>query len=153
MQSTADQELVREVITDNRYLTLATTDGEEPWVAPIEYLHDEQFTFYFFSTDDSRHSRHIEQNPTVAIAIFDTTQPEYSADLSVSLRGVQIRAAARRLSSEEYPEAVSAAIDALELPMPPYSVYQIVPSAVYVPKVRNGVNVRVEVQMRQERTV
>lgn len=152
MQSTADQELVREVLTGNRYLTLATADGEEPWVAPIEYLHDEQFNFYFFSTDDSRHSRHIEQNPTVAIAIFDTTQPEYSADLSTSLRGVQIRATARRLSNEEYPEAVNAAIDALELPMPPYSVYQIVPSAIYLPKVSNGINVRVEVELHQDQT-
>ena len=150
MQSTADQEFVREIITRNRYLSLATTAGEEPWVAPVEYLHDEQLNFFFFSTGESRHSRHIQQNPTVAFAIFDRTQPDYTGDLSANLRGVQIRASARRLPSEEYPEMVTGAIDALELPMPPYEVYQLVPTAFYLPKVEEGVNVRVQVEMAGE---
>ena len=147
MSSNNDQEMVREIISTNRYLTLATTDGADPWVAPLEYLHDGELNFYFLSTGDCRHSRQIEQNSTVALAIFETTQPEYSPDLSVTIRGVQIRGSARHLPPEEYPESVVQAIDALNPPMPPYSVFQVVPSAFYLPKIIDGVNERVEVQM------
>ena len=150
MQSVADRELVRDVITGNRYLSLATTEGEEPWVAPVEYLHDEQLNFYFFSTADARHSQHIRRNPTVAFAIFDATQPEYSGNLTAPLRGVQIRASARQLSGAEYPEMITEAIDALELPMPPYEVFQLVPTTFYLPKIDEGVNVRVQVDMPKE---
>lgn len=150
MQAMADQEFVREVITGNRYLSLATTEGEEPWVAPVEYLYDEQLNFYFFSTGDARHSQHIQQNPTVAFAIFGSTQPEYSGNLTAPLRGVQIRASARQLSGEAYPEMITEAIDALELPMPPYKVFQLVPTAFYLPKIEEGVNIRVRVDMPKE---
>jgi len=147
MPSTTDQETVREIISTNRYLSLATTDGKEPWVAPIEYLADDDLNFYFLSTGDSRHSGHIERNSTVALTIFDTTQPEYSANLSATLRGVQVRGSARRLSPDEYPESVVQAINALNPPMPPYSAFQVVPSAFYLPKLVDGVNERIEVRM------
>ncbi|NIW27839.1 MAG: pyridoxamine 5'-phosphate oxidase family protein, partial [Actinobacteria bacterium] len=39
-----------EVIEENRYMALATTDGEEPWVAPVEFLRGEDGTFYWLST-------------------------------------------------------------------------------------------------------
>lgn len=150
MATADDRELVREVITGGRYLSLSTTDGNEPWVAPIEYMHDDELNFYFLSTDDARHSRHIEANPTVAVAIFEREQPEYSPDFSGTLRGVQIRGTAKRLSPDEYPEIVTAAIDALDPPMPPYRVYRIVPRKFYVPRVEDGVNERLEVHLRDD---
>ncbi len=147
MSSEADQKLVREVIATNRYLTLSTCDGEEPWIAPLEYMHDDRLNFFFFSKGESRHARHIERNSKVGVAIFDTTQPDYTPAISITLRGVQIEASARRLSSDEYPESVVEAIEALQPPMPPYHVYRILPSTFYVPKIVNGVNQREEVEM------
>lgn len=141
------QELVEAVIEEARYLALSTTDGTEPWVATIEYIRDETGTFYFVSTTDSRHARHIEANGTVAVAIWTADQPEYAADASTSLNGVQFRGEARRLSEDEYPDAVTAAIEALEPPMPPYAAYEIDPQAVYAPVIDDGVNKRVEVEM------
>ncbi|MDX1663419.1 MAG: pyridoxamine 5'-phosphate oxidase family protein [Candidatus Promineifilaceae bacterium] len=146
MESATNQAFVREIIAGNRYLNLATTDGEEPWVATIEYVHDDELNFYFFSTDDARHSRHIEENPTVAISIYSSGQPDYSGDLSANLNGVQMRATARRLAEEEYPEMISGAIEAFDLPMPPYSAYKIEPTAFYIPRVENGINMRVRVE-------
>jgi nitroimidazol reductase NimA-like FMN-containing flavoprotein (pyridoxamine 5'-phosphate oxidase superfamily) len=142
------QEMVEKVIEENRYLALSTTDGTEPWVATIEYIHDETGTFYFFSTTDSRHAEHIEQNETVAVAIWSTDQPEYSPNTSTNLYGVHIRGEAHRLSEDEYPDAVSAAIEALDPPMPPYAAFQIVPRTVYAPIIEDGVNKRVEVNLR-----
>lgn len=147
MPDTDYQELVEDVIEDARYLALSTTDGTHPWVATIEYIRDETGTFYFFSTTDSLHARHIEANETVAVAIWTADQPDYSPDTSTSLNGVQIRGEAAQLSEDEYPEAVVAAIEALEPPMPPYAAFEIVPTDVYAPIIEGGVNKRVEVDM------
>lgn len=140
-------ELVREIISENRYLSLATTDGTRPWIAPLEYMVDEDLNFMFFSSRDSLHARHIENNAHVSVAIFDREQPEYTPGVSTTLRGVQIRASARRLSKDEYPEAVNEAIAALQLPMPPYEVFLVEPSAFFIPKIVDGINERVEVPM------
>lgn len=147
MSTASDQALVREIISTCRYLVLSTTDGDEPWVAPLEYLCDDSLNFYFLSTDDSRHAQHIRRHPHVALAIFDTAQPEYTPELSATLRGIQVSGLAARLDADDHPDSVTAAIAALNPPMPPYSVFRVVPSAFYLPKLVNGVNTRVEVQM------
>lgn len=140
-------DLVESVIEEARYLTLATTDGDDPWAAPVEYIRGDDGTFYFFSPADTRHARHIAQNATVSVAIFAGDQPEYAADVTAALRGVQMRASARQLSADEFPPAVEAAIDALEPPMPPYEAYAIEPERVYAPVIEDGVNKRVEVDL------
>lgn len=140
-------ELVEEVIEENRFLALSTTDGRKPWIAMIEYMRDEAGNFYFLSTTDSRHAQHIEHTESVAVAIWSADQPEYSPDVSTSLNGVQIHGEAHRLTEEEYPEAVVAAIEALDPPMPPYAAFKIAPRHVYAPIVDDGVNKRVEVGM------
>lgn len=61
MTDRSDRERVEDILRRNRYLVLSTTDGETPWVAPIEYLLDDQLDFYFFSVGDSRHARHLDQ--------------------------------------------------------------------------------------------
>ncbi len=147
MSTPGDQALVREIISACRYLVLSTTDGGQPWVAPLEYLCDDALNFYFLSTDDSRHARHLRANPQVAVAIFETTQPDYTPELSASLRGVQISGTAARLATDDHPDPVKQAIAVLKPPMPPYSVFRIVPSAFYLPKVVDGINRRVEVRM------
>ena len=139
--------MVEEVIKNNEYLGLATADGEEPWLAPIEYIYDESGDFYFFSTTSSRHVEHMETNDTVAVAIWDEHQPEYDSDLSASLNGVQIRAKASRVPEDEYPEAIVAGIEAFDLPIPPYAVYKLEPQRSYVPIIDDGVNKRVEVDL------
>lgn len=141
------QEMVETVIEDARYLALSTTDGTEPWVATIEYIHDEAGMLYFFSTTDSRHAHHIEDNETVAVAVWTADQPDYGPDVSTSLNGVQIRGKARRLTEDEYPDAVVAAIGALDPPMPPYAAFEIDPQEVYAPIIEDGVNKRIEVEM------
>lgn len=140
------QRMIEQVIENNRYLALSTTDGATPWVATIEYIHADG-VFYFFSTTDSRHARHIEQNETVAVALWDTEQPEYAPDVSTHLNGVQMRAEAHRLDDDEYPEAVVAAIETLEPPMPPYAAFELEPHRLYAPVIEEGVNRRVEIDL------
>jgi nitroimidazol reductase NimA-like FMN-containing flavoprotein (pyridoxamine 5'-phosphate oxidase superfamily) len=139
--------LAEEVIEENRYLALSTTGNDEPWVAPVEYLRGEDGTFYFFSTADARHSKHIESAGLVSAAIYGDDQPEYAPDKTAALRGVQLRGRARKLDPGDYPELVAGAIDALEPPMPPYEAYALEPEACFVPLIEDGINTRVEVEL------
>lgn len=145
MKGSSERDFVEEILRRNRYLVLSTTDGKTPWVAPIEYMLDDDLNFYFFSTDDSRHIRDIEENEVVAVAVFDREQPEYQPGVSLSLNGVQMEAVATRIDPDDYSDAIAAAIEALEPPMPPYSVFKIEPQRFYLPRIEDGVNVRVEV--------
>ncbi len=138
---------VRDFIERTQYLVLATTDGDSPWVAPVEPLVDEDLNFYFFSTPEARHSQHIENGGKVAAVMFASEQPQYTPTLSANLSGVQMECTARKLDPSEYNEAVRGAIDALQPPMPPYQVFMITPSRFYVPAIENGVNTRYEVEM------
>jgi uncharacterized protein YhbP (UPF0306 family) len=141
-----DQEFARELIRRNRYLTLATTDGGKPWIAPLEYVADDALNLYFCSPTDTVHARQLEQNGDVAVAIFDGVQPEYEPSPAIRIAGLQITANARRLKPP-FPEVIEEKIQMWQVPMPPYAVYQIVPRQWFIPVITDGVNDRLEIQM------
>lgn len=150
MASAGDRELVETILRRNRYLVLSTTNGTAPWIAPLEYMIDGDLSFYVFSTDDSRHVSDLEMNEEVAVAVFEHEQGEYSPEASFTLNGVQMEAVARRVPRAEYTADIVAAIDALTPPMPPYSVFKIEPRRFYLPKILDGVNIRIEVSMSRD---
>jgi nitroimidazol reductase NimA-like FMN-containing flavoprotein (pyridoxamine 5'-phosphate oxidase superfamily) len=143
----ANSAWVREFIEDNSVLVLATTDGDQPWVAPLEYMADEDLNLYFFSTTEARHVRHLEANSAVAVTVFVHKQPTVTATTTVDLSGVQMECTATRVPQEEHTDAVSAAIDAFHISIPPYAVFKVVPHRIYVPRIENGLNIRYEVDM------
>jgi len=147
MTDTIDRAWVESLLRRNRYLVLSTTDGARPWVAPVEYVLDAELNFYFFSTIEARHVKDLAYCDSVAVVVFDSRQPTYTPTTTVTLKGVQIEAAARKLARAEYPDLIVSAIAALKLPMPPYEVFKIEPRRFFVPRIENGVNVRVEVAM------
>lgn len=62
------------VIESNKYLTLATVDAAgTPWATPVYFTPDGHTEFYWVSAPEAQHSRNIAGNPTVSIAIFDST--------------------------------------------------------------------------------
>ena len=138
---------VKAFIRSHRVLVLATTDGHQPWVAPLEYMADEDLNLYFFSTAEARHVRHLEANSAVAATVIDHRQPKVTATATADLSGVQMEGTAIRLPSELHTDAVSAAIDAFDISIPPFAVFKVVPHRIYVPRIENGLNIRVEVDM------
>ncbi|MEE8456763.1 MAG: pyridoxamine 5'-phosphate oxidase family protein [Acidimicrobiia bacterium] len=138
---------VRALIERNSIIVLATTDGHQPWVAPLEYMADEDLNFFFFSLAEARHVRHLEVTSTVAAVVFDREQPKITATTTAGLNGVQMECTASRVSQEGYTDAVAAAIDALDISIPPYAVFKVVPHRFYVPAVENGLITRHEVDM------
>lgn len=150
MSEDVDRSWIEALLRRNRYLVLATTDGTRPWIAPLEYVLDDDLNFYFLSPEDVRHVRHLADCDDVAVAVFDREQPDYSPEMSETINGVQIDGTASRLDASAYPDFIVQAIEALDPPMPPYAVYKIEPDRFYVPKIESGVNVRVEVPVRPE---
>lgn len=69
-------QIAREIIQSNIYMTVGTTDKNIPWVAPVHYGVSDDYSLYFISQVHSLHSQHIQKNPQVAFAIYDSHQPE-----------------------------------------------------------------------------
>jgi uncharacterized protein YhbP (UPF0306 family) len=76
MEQHALNQMARDILKQNRYLTLATSDGKRPWAAPVYYTHDDAWHLYFISKPSSVHIQQISKHPIVAFAIFDSHQPE-----------------------------------------------------------------------------
>ena len=48
--------LAKEIIEQNQYVTLATSDNAgNPWVSPVVYAYDKDCNFYFVSIPNSKH--------------------------------------------------------------------------------------------------
>ena len=88
--------VAREIIDANRYLTLATADGDgRPWAAPVWYAHEGYTDFLWVSRPEARHSRNLASRPGLAIVIFDSTVPVGGA------QAVYVEALAEELSGAE----------------------------------------------------
>jgi nitroimidazol reductase NimA-like FMN-containing flavoprotein (pyridoxamine 5'-phosphate oxidase superfamily) len=65
----------RRILTDNRFMTLATADREgRPWASPVWFATADNRDFFWVSSPDARHSRNIAERPEVGIVVFDSTQ-------------------------------------------------------------------------------
>ena len=74
MENTQNIKKVKQLVEENIYMTIATSSKSgNPWIANIFYAHDKNYNFYWYSPKDSLHSRYLEENPRIAISIFDST--------------------------------------------------------------------------------
>jgi hypothetical protein len=68
--------MARAIIDTNRYMTLATADGEgRPWASPVFYAAADYTEFYWVSAPDAAHSQNLAQRPQLSIVIFDSGAP------------------------------------------------------------------------------
>jgi uncharacterized protein YhbP (UPF0306 family) len=94
-------EMARDIIKNNRFLSLATRNSSgEVWATPLSYSIDGEYNFYFTTAVDSIHINHIRENPYVAFAIFDSTRCVSAID------GVQIKGIVGEVERERLPEIV-----------------------------------------------
>jgi nitroimidazol reductase NimA-like FMN-containing flavoprotein (pyridoxamine 5'-phosphate oxidase superfamily) len=95
-------EQVRGIVDANRYLTLATADGDgRPWATPVWYAHEGYTDFLWVSRPEARHSRNLVRRPEIAIAIFDSTVPPGGA------QAVYVEAVAEELTAAEHERAIA----------------------------------------------
>jgi nitroimidazol reductase NimA-like FMN-containing flavoprotein (pyridoxamine 5'-phosphate oxidase superfamily) len=94
--------VAREIIDANRYMTLATADGDgRPWAAPVWYAHRDYTDLLWLSRPEARHSRNLAVRPEVGIVIFDSTVPEGSG------QAVYVEALAGELGGAELEEGIA----------------------------------------------
>lgn len=69
-------ETVPRLLAENRYLVIATSDGDgRPWATPVFFAADGAHRVVWVSAPDSRHSRNIANRPEVAVTVFDSHAP------------------------------------------------------------------------------
>lgn len=67
--------MARSIIDSNRYMTLATADGDGvPWASPVWYAPARYREFLWVSSPEATHSRNLAARPQLAIVIFDSHQ-------------------------------------------------------------------------------
>ena len=88
------------IISKNIYLSLATSDGKVTWNAPLYYVYDKDLNFYFVSSKDSLHAKHIKKNTYVAATIFN------SQEIPEKVNGVQFDALCGIVSIKELPKVI-----------------------------------------------
>jgi nitroimidazol reductase NimA-like FMN-containing flavoprotein (pyridoxamine 5'-phosphate oxidase superfamily) len=67
--------IARSIVDSNRYMTLATADGDGvPWASPVWYAPAEYREFYWVSSPEATHSRNLVVRSQLAIVIFDSHQ-------------------------------------------------------------------------------
>jgi nitroimidazol reductase NimA-like FMN-containing flavoprotein (pyridoxamine 5'-phosphate oxidase superfamily) len=92
----------RGLIDANRYLTLATADGDgRPWATPVWYAHQGYTDFFWVSRPDARHSRNLAVRREVGMVIFDSTVPEGEA------QAVYVEALAEEVGEAEREEGIA----------------------------------------------
>lgn len=100
-------EIVKTIIHSNLFMTLATAANDVPWSCPLFFAADKDLNLYFTSFNDSLHVKHIEQNPNVAVSIFDS----HAIPGTGTTQAVYISGMCRRVQGEELPYAISVVYD------------------------------------------
>ncbi|MGH3915591.1 MAG: pyridoxamine 5'-phosphate oxidase family protein [Pseudonocardiaceae bacterium] len=90
-------ECARRTIQKIQYITIATVCAEaggRPWNSPVYSAFDSDYNFFWMSDRKSQHSKNIQNNPYIFLAIYDSTIPEGTG----AGQGVYIQAQAEELS-------------------------------------------------------
>lgn len=138
--------LAKDIIRKNIYLTLGTSDGKEPWTAPLFYAANEKNEFYFISKMGSTHIKHILKNPKISFAIFDSHQKEGMGN------GIQGKGIVVKLPENEIKQALkfykTTFIETKKESFTgkaPYRLFKIIPQKLYILDPDEQTDVRVEV--------
>jgi len=65
------EKVVREYIDKTVHMSLATVEGDQPWVCEVHFAYDKDLNLYFISLPTRRHSQEIAANNKVAGNIID----------------------------------------------------------------------------------
>lgn len=92
-------------IHQHHLLTLATTDGAEPWCCSCYYTYRPEQNIFVFSTDlHTLHAQHMAANPRVAANIALETK------IPGKIRGIQISGRVEKLEGQALSQARKAYI-------------------------------------------
>lgn len=88
------QERISRILVINRVMTLATTDSQGIWTAPVFFANDD-YDLIWVSSPSSRHSKAIASNPAVATSVYNS-KSEWQ-----KIQGLQIEGTAEAPEDKE----------------------------------------------------
>jgi nitroimidazol reductase NimA-like FMN-containing flavoprotein (pyridoxamine 5'-phosphate oxidase superfamily) len=128
----------RAIIAANLYVTLGTADPDgRPWTSPVYFAPAGDRAFYWMSTTDARHSRHLAERPQLSLVIFDSTvapyhgRAVYAVGEARELSGDDLDAALRAYPRPDGKDATPVTREELTAPSP-YRLYQATASNMWV---------------------
>ena len=90
------EEIARNIIDSNLYMTIGTADQDGvPWATPVYYASAKYNEFLWVSSPEATHSRNLVTRPDVGIVIFDSRVPIGTG------QGVYLSAVAEELTGED----------------------------------------------------
>src|SRR3989338_4040412 len=101
---------ILEVLSLGHLMSLATLDDGGPWVADVVYVYDEDFSIYWMSDPEVRHSKAILKNAQVAGTITisnKSKEPNLGIQFSgkaEKIDGPRYDLAIKHLTKRGYPE-------------------------------------------------
>lgn len=88
-------ENIKTILSENIVGTLATVNGDgSPWATPLHIFSDEN-ALYWFSKEDTQHSKNIEQNSNVSLALWSKNGAPKAAYLNGLAEGLDDAGAER----------------------------------------------------------
>lgn len=81
-----DKTQILDFLSKHRLMAIATF-GDHPWIASVFYSFDESLNLYFLSSPTTLHTRFIEKNSKVAVAIADSHQTPIDKKRGLQLWG------------------------------------------------------------------
>lgn len=85
--------LVEEVLRDGFAANLGVSDASGPWIAPVVYVLDDALDLHWISIPDSRHSRAIAEDPTIAAVVIATHDTDRERALQMSGTAMRVEGA------------------------------------------------------------
>jgi len=100
----SDEELnksIFEIVEENLLLSMASIfEGKESYINTVFYCYNDKLDFYFLSPSNTQHIKNIQQNNSVALAVYDSHQK------LAGKRGLQIFGICRLANRNEMEEGI-----------------------------------------------
>jgi uncharacterized protein YhbP (UPF0306 family) len=82
------KQLAKEYVKQFNVMQLATAEDNDPWICTVHFYADDELNFYWVSSTDRHHSRHIAKNPLAsATFVVHENTPEEGYVISVTASG------------------------------------------------------------------
>lgn len=101
---------VKEVLERGHLMSLGTLDGGGVWVADVIYIHDDGLNLYWMSDPQTRHSKAISQNNSVAgtITVSNKSQEKnlgiQFSGFAEKIEGARFDLAKKHFAKRAHPE-------------------------------------------------
>ena len=128
------EESLREIISENKLLSMATVDGEEPHVNTAFYAFDQELKLYILTPPETRHGENLENNSSVAVDIHDShqnwTDDKQGLQIFGQAKKVENTSKALEIYKDRYPELGEFATNKEELKELDSELYVVKPSRI-----------------------